>query len=104
LNIGCAAITDGERTSIGFSSAFAYPPDCWIPAVRDHEPIGKIFDRLWESHGGDRSPTPSAGTVGNIGRLSDGVLPRAEYARHGVLCALVAFLQPDLYEFTDGAS
>jgi hypothetical protein len=25
------------------------------------------------------------------------VLPRAEYARHGVLCALVAFVQPDLY-------
>jgi inosine/xanthosine triphosphatase len=104
LNIGCAAITDGERTSIGFSSAFAYPPDCWIPAVRDHEPIGKIFDRLWENQGGDRSPTPSAGTVGNIGRLSDGVLPRAEYARHGVLCALVAFLHPDLYEFAEGAS
>jgi inosine/xanthosine triphosphatase len=103
LNIGCAAITDGKRTSIGFSSAFAYPPDCWIPAVRDREPIGEIFDRLWEKRGEERSPTPSALTVGNIGRLSNGVLPRAEYARHGVLCALVAFVQPDLYGFSEGA-
>jgi inosine/xanthosine triphosphatase len=104
LNIGCAAITDGERTSIGFSSAFAYPPDCWIPAVRNREPIGEIFDRLWESHRGERPSTPSAGTVGNIGRLSAEVLPRAEYARHGVLCALVAFIQPDLYGFAEGVS
>ena len=104
LNIGCAAVTDGERTSIGFSSAFAYPPDCWIPAVRDRQPIGEIFDRLWENRGGERTPTPSALTVGNIGRLSNGALPRAEYARHGVLCALVAFVQPDLYGFSEGAT
>jgi non-canonical (house-cleaning) NTP pyrophosphatase len=104
LNIGCVSITDGERTSIGFSSAFAYPPDCLIPAIRDREPIGEIFDRLWESRGAGRPAIPSARTVGNIGRLSEGVLPRAEYARHGVLCALVAFLQPDLYGFAEGAS
>jgi non-canonical (house-cleaning) NTP pyrophosphatase len=103
MNIGCVAITDGKRTSIGFSSAFAYPPACWIPAVRDREPIGEIFDRLWESHGGERPKTPSAGTVGNIGHLSGGVLPRAEYARHGVLCALVAFLQPSLYGLAESA-
>jgi non-canonical (house-cleaning) NTP pyrophosphatase len=35
--------------------------------------------------------------MGNVGRLTLGVLPRAEYARHAVLCALVAFLHPDLY-------
>jgi len=88
LNIGCVAITDGERTSIGFSSAFGYPPECSIPAVRDREPIGAVFDSLWDAH---------------RGRLSNGVLPRAEYARHGVLCALVAFVQPDLYGFEEGA-
>jgi non-canonical (house-cleaning) NTP pyrophosphatase len=47
---------------------------------------------------------PSALSTGNIGRLSNGVLPRAEYARHGVLCALVAFVQPDLYGFEEGAT
>jgi len=103
LNIGCVAITDGERTSIGFSSAFGYPPECSIPAVRDREPIGAAFDRLWKTHRGESVAKPSALSVGNIGRLSNGVLPRAEYARHGVLCALVAFVQPDLYGFEDGA-
>ena len=103
LNIGCVAITDGERTSIGFSSAFGYPPECSIPAVRDREPIGAVFDRLWEAHRGDPAAKPSALSTGNIGRLSNGVLPRAEYARHGVLCALVAFVQPDLYGFEEGA-
>ncbi len=103
-NIACCAITDGEHTSIGFSSAFAYPPDCWIPAVRNREPIGEIFDRLWGNRSDERSPTPSSLTIGNIGRLSDGVLPRTEYARHGVLCALVAFVQPGLYGFTEDAA
>ncbi|MBW2542366.1 MAG: DUF84 family protein [Deltaproteobacteria bacterium] len=103
LNIGCAAITDGERTSIGFSSAFGYPLGCSIPAVRDREPIGAGFDRLWEAHRGESAAKPSALSTGNIGRLSNGVLPRAEYARHGVLCALVAFLQPDLYGLDEDA-
>jgi inosine/xanthosine triphosphatase len=103
LNIGCVAITDGKRTSIGFSSAFGYPPECSNPAVRDREPIGAAFDRLWEAHRGDSAAKPSALSTGNIGRLSNGVLPRAEYARHGVLCALVAFVQPDLYGFEEDA-
>ncbi|HXV35536.1 MAG TPA: DUF84 family protein [Myxococcota bacterium] len=97
LNIGCVAITDGTRTSLGFSSAFGYPPACAVPAVRDRVPIGAAFDRLWEARRGEGAARPSARGEGNIGRLSAGVLPRAEYARHGVLCALVAFVQPDLY-------
>jgi len=103
LNIGCVAITDGERTSLGFSSAFGYPPECSIPAVRDREPIGAAFDRFWEAHRGGSAAKPSALSAGNIGRLSNGALPRAEYARHGVLCALVAFVQPDLYDFKGGS-
>ncbi len=97
LNIGCVAITDGERASIGFSSGFGYPPECSLRAVREREPIGAAFDRLWEARRGESAAKPSALSTGNIGRLSDGVLPRAEYSRHGVLCALVAFVQPDLY-------
>ncbi len=103
LNIGCVAITDGERTSIGFSSAVGYPPGCSIPAVRDREPIGAALDRLWGARRGESAAKSSALSSGNIGRLSNGVLPRAEYARHGVLCAIVAFLQPDLYGLEKGA-
>ena len=70
--------------------------------MRDREPIGAVFDRIWEARSGESIAKPSALSVGNIGRLSGGVLPRAEYARHGVLCALVAFVQPDLYGFKEG--
>jgi non-canonical (house-cleaning) NTP pyrophosphatase len=97
VNIGCAVVTDGERFSLGFSSAFAYPPEVSLPAVRDREPIGALFDRLWRERRGafDRRPQPRA--AGNVGKLTAGVLPRSEYARHAVLCALVAFINPDLY-------
>jgi inosine/xanthosine triphosphatase len=103
LNIGCVAITDGKRDSIGFSSAFGYPLACTVPAVDDREPIGVVFDRFWAAHRGESAAQPSVLSTGNIGRLSNGVLPRAEYARQGVLCALVAFLQPDLYGFDEDA-
>lgn len=97
LNIGCAAITDGERISVGFSAAFAYPEAVTRPAVEERAPIGSLFDRLFcDRRGGAESP-PSARGIGNVGKLTAGVLPRSEYARHAVLCALVAFLNPDLY-------
>jgi len=97
VNIGCAAVTDGRRVSLGFSSAFAYPPEVSLPAVRDREPIGELFDRLWRERRGEGGLLPSARTTGNVGKLTAGALPRSEYARHAVLCALVAFLNPDLY-------
>jgi inosine/xanthosine triphosphatase len=97
VNIGCAAVSDGRRVSLGFSSAFAYPPDVSATAVRDRAPIGELFDRLWRERRGERERLPSARTTGNVGKLTAGVLPRSEYARHAVLCALVAFVNPDLY-------
>lgn len=97
LNVGCAAVTDGRREGLGFSSAFAYPPACTEPAVRERDPIGPVFDRFWQARRGEASPVPSGGGVGNIGKLSLGVLTRGEYARHAVLCALLRFLHPDLY-------
>jgi inosine/xanthosine triphosphatase len=103
VNIGCAAITDGERVSIGFSSAFAYPAECSGRAVRGREPIGKLFDRLWADRRRGSSGPLSARTLGNVGKLTLGVLPRADYARHAVLCALVPFLHPDLYGTRGGA-
>lgn len=107
LNVGCCAVTDGTRVGLGFSSAFAYPPSCTLPAVNEREPIGPVFDRFWELkrpelkrpelQRGELAPRPSGGTVGNVGKLSLGVLTRGEYARHAVLCALLPFLHPDLY-------
>lgn len=35
---------------------------------------------------------------GNIGKLTAGSLTRTEYAAQAVLCALVPFLQRDLYD------
>ncbi len=102
VNIGCAAVTDGKRLSFGFSSAFAYPPDCSQQAARERAPIGGLFDRIWQRRRGESSALPSARGLGNVGRLTLGVLPRREYARHAVLCALVAFLHPDLYDDLSG--
>jgi len=98
VNIGCAAVSDGKRISLGFSSGFAYPPACSRRAVGARAPVGALFDRLWQERRGQAPPLPSVPGLGNVGRLTLGVLPRAEYARHAVLCALVAFLHPDLYE------
>lgn len=95
VNVGAAAVTDGRRVSVGLSSGFAYPPGCSRPAVEAREPIGGLFDALMGAAADD---SPSSTRVGNVGRLTHGVLTRAEYARHAVLCALVRFLHPSLYE------
>jgi inosine/xanthosine triphosphatase len=97
VNVGCAAVSDGRRVSIGFSSGFAYPPDVAERAVTERAPIGDLFDELWRKRSGERARIPSARTSGNVGKLTSGVLSREEYARHAVLCALVSFLHPDLY-------
>ncbi len=96
-NVGCAAVVDGERSGLGFSSGFAYPPACVAPAVEQREPIGGVFDRFWRAHRTEPDRDPSALSVGNVGKLTAGALPRAEYTRHAVLCALVSWLHPDLY-------
>lgn len=98
LNVGCALVTNGRQESLGFSSAFAYPARCTESAFRERAPIGELFDRTWQLYtGGAPESEPSSRTSGNVGKLTLGVLERSEYARHAVLCALVAFLHPDLY-------
>jgi inosine/xanthosine triphosphatase len=101
LNIGCAAVSDGRRVSLGFSSAFAYPLGVTRPAVSDRLPIGELFDALWRKRRGESQRLPSARTSGNVGKLTAGALPRSEYARHAVLCALVSFVNPDLYPLSE---
>jgi inosine/xanthosine triphosphatase len=98
VNVGCAALVHGERIALGFSSGFAYPPACAGPAAREREPIGPLFDAYWRERRGDGDVAPSGRGIGNVGKLTLGVLPRCEYARHAVLCALVELLHPDLYE------
>lgn len=97
LNVGAAVVTDGVRESAGLSSGFAYPPGCLTRALENREPVGALFDRLWQASRREAGDAPEALRQGNIGRLSLGALPRSEYGRHAVLCALVRFLHPDLY-------
>jgi inosine/xanthosine triphosphatase len=104
FNIGCAAITDGRRESCAFSAVFPYPQSCAEPAVKSRSGIGDAFDSLWLRHRGAESSrttekpgTPSSKTVGNIGKLSLGILNRDQYAEQAVICALLRFIHPDLY-------
>ena len=97
FNVGAAVITDGRRESLGFSALFAYPPACAEPALRQRAPIGEIFDALWQQERKTVAREPSGRSVGNIGMLTGGVLPRSEYGRHAVTCALIRFLHPDIY-------
>lgn len=101
-NVGCAWLTDGEREGHGFSSAFAYPPGCLEPAVRDQAPIGDLFDEFWRSHragiSGPAKAAPSGRQSGNIGMLTQNRLDRSAYAAQAVICALVRFLHTDLYD------
>ncbi|HVH06824.1 MAG TPA: DUF84 family protein, partial [Myxococcota bacterium] len=97
-NFGCAAVVGPEGFGLGFSSGFAYPPAVAARAVAERAPIGDLFDAAWRAHRpADAGRTPSALSAGNVGKLTAGALPRADYARHAVLCALVSFLHPDLY-------
>jgi inosine/xanthosine triphosphatase len=97
FNIGAAVVSDGRRESVGLSSGFVYPPGCLDRAVAERAPIGDLFDRLWQAERGAPGFQASGLAEGNIGRLSLGALPRGEYGRHAVLCALLRFLHPDLY-------
>ncbi len=103
VNVGAAVVCDGHRESVGLSSGFAYPPECAERALATREPIGTLFDGLWRTRvAEDPDPEPSAISVGNVGKLSRGVLTRAEYGRHAVLCALIQYLHPDLYFASSG--
>jgi inosine/xanthosine triphosphatase len=98
FNVGCAAVVGAAGEGLGFSSGFAYPPSCAERAVAERAPIGDLFDAAWRAHRpADPGRTPSALSEGNIGKLTSGALPRSDYARHAVVCALVSFLHPDLY-------
>ena len=97
FNVGCAAVSDGRRLSLGLSSGFAYPPGCALPAAERREPIGELFDALFRAERGACQGPASALSVGNVGKLTGAVLTRAEYTRHAVLCALPPFLHPHLY-------
>ena len=95
INVGCCVLFDGEREGLGFSAGFEYPPECVAQAtVEPRTPIGEAFDRSFEPRAGARDPGPQAG---NIGRLTEGVLIRADYGAQAVTCAWVRFLHPKLY-------
>jgi inosine/xanthosine triphosphatase len=95
LNVGCCVLWDGAHEGIGFSAGFEYPPECVAAATRSpRTPIGEAFDRRFAPRPGARDPGSSAG---NIGRLSEGALTRADYGAQAVTCAWLRFLHPELY-------
>jgi inosine/xanthosine triphosphatase len=95
LNLGCCVLFDGAREGLGFSAGFEYPPDCVAVATRSpRTPIGDAFDRRFAPRAGARDPGAGAG---NIGRLSEGALTRAEYGAQAVICAWLRFMHADLY-------
>lgn len=97
-NVGCAWLTDGTREAAGLSSGFAYPTAPISAAAQAREPIGDLFDALWRAQRDPSASSPSGPRGGNIGKLTGGRLPRADYGAQAVLCALVRFLHKDLYD------
>ncbi len=96
LNIGCCALFDGDADYVGLSAGFEYPAPCVEAALGpERTPVGTSFDALFRPPAG--WPDPGRGS-GNIGRLTRGVLPRAEYAAQAVICAAVRLLRPELWK------
>jgi len=95
LNVGCCVLFDGKREGLGFSAGFEYPPACVAEATHSpRTPIGDAFDRRFVARKGARDPGTGAG---NIGRLTEGILTRADYGAQAVTCAWLRFLHPELY-------
>lgn len=95
MNVGCCALYDGERASLGLSAGFEYPIACVGSAISDRVPVGDTFDAIFGAPEG--WPDPGRG-AGNIGRLSGGALTRAQYGAQAVTCALVRLLHAELYD------
>jgi len=101
VNLGCCVLYDGNQAAYGFSSGFEYPPTCVSDATGfPRAPIGAAFDRLI-AH---RPQAVGDPWRSNVGHLTRGLLSRADYGSHAVICAWVRFLHPDLYERAGGAS
>ncbi len=95
MNVGCCVLFDGEQESVGLTAGFEYPRACVEAATGPaRTPVGTSFDAIFKPPAGWRDPGPGAG---NIGRLSGGVLTRADYAAQAVTCAFVRWLHPELY-------
>jgi inosine/xanthosine triphosphatase len=96
MNVGCCALFDGDGDHVGLSAGFEYPAACVEAALGpERTPVGTSFDALFRPPAG--WPDPGRG-AGNIGRLTHGVLPRAEYAAQAVICAAVRLLVPELWK------
>jgi len=95
MNVGCCVLFDGKQESVGFTAGFEYPAACIEEATGPaRTPVGTAFDRSFIPPPGWTDPGPGAG---NIGRLTGGVLTRADYGAQAVTCAFVRWLHPDLY-------
>jgi inosine/xanthosine triphosphatase len=103
LNVGCCVLYDGTEESLGLSAGFEYPPQCVaLSTGPGRQPIGAAFDALFRDAEPLLVPAPGRGGLGNIGRLTRGVLTRAEYGAQAVTCAVVRRLHPALYAAAGG--
>ncbi len=96
MNVGFCVLFDGEAESLGLSAGFEYPPECVRAATGpERVPVGDAFDALFQAPAGAEDPGRGAG---NIGRLTGGVLTRADYGAQAVICAYARRLHPALYD------
>lgn len=94
MNIGCCVLHDGGDDYLGLSAGFEYPPECVERALASRVPVGDSFEVVFQLPAGWEDPGPGAG---NIGRLTRGVLTRADYGAQAVICAAVRMLHPTVY-------
>ncbi|KXZ41004.1 hypothetical protein GPECTOR_1005g272 [Gonium pectorale] len=81
-------VTGAESTAR--SASFALPPPLVDLMVRDGLELGDADDKLFRR-------TRSKQGSGTIGHLSNGVLDRTEFYVQAAVCALLPFMQPQLY-------
>ncbi len=84
MNVTACAIFDGDKISLGLSSAFEYPLEVTNLVLKEKIVIAHAFHQLGLFENKD------LGTgIGGIGLLTKGRLPRKDYAKESVRNALI---------------
>ena len=89
-NVGCCVLYDGAREGMGLTPAFAFPRAVLEKALG---PPRRRIGPLLREYAPTEADADDA-TWGSIGRLTNGVLTRTEYARQAVVCALASLRDP----------
>jgi len=89
IDLQWCAIFDGEKTTLGVSAGFEYPP-CVIKEVLDGKEVGDVMDNVT----GVRDLGEKTGAVNY---LSKGMLNRTENTEQCLLMAMIPWLNEDIY-------